>query len=119
MRSILKLYLKNTDSDLDQKKIVEIDSEHTSIMKYFNSGIYAYKNNYYYISYNPDKAELIYIRKSNFTLKVLRTIIFNSLEFENQTEYKLEIVTNIGKRTTKPKFSLKKNFWMSKIYMKS
>ena len=103
VRSILKLYLKNTDSDLDQKKIVEIDREHTSIMKYFKSGIYAYKNNYYYISYNPDKAELIYIRKSNFTLKVLRTIIFNSLESENQTEYKLEIVTNIGKRTTKPK----------------
>lgn len=103
VRSILKLYLKNIDSDLDQKKIVGIDSEHTSIMKYFKSGIYAYKNNYYYISYNSDKAELTYTRKSNFTLKVLRTIIFNSLGFENQTEYKLEIVTNIGKRTTKPK----------------
>ena len=108
IHSILKLYLKNIESDLEQKKFVEIDSKHTSVMSYFKTGIYPYKNNYYHISYNPEKSELTYIRKSNFTLNILRTIVFNSLSFENQTEYRLEIITNIGNKTTKPKILTQK-----------
>lgn len=106
--SILKLYLRNADMDLEQKKVIEIDDKHKSIMSYFKSGIYPYKNSYYRVSYNPDKAELTCVRKSNFTIKILRTIIFNSLSFENQTEYRLEVVTNIGTKTTNPKILTQK-----------
>lgn len=106
--SILKLYLNNPNADLEQKKVVQIDNKHTSVISYFKTGIYPYRNNYYHISYNSEKSELTYIRKSNFTLNILRTIIFNSLSFENQTEYRLEVVTNIGKRTTKPKILTQK-----------
>lgn len=106
--SILKLYLNNPNADLEQKKVVQIDNKHTSVMSYFKAGIYPYRNNYYHISYNSENSELTYIRKSNFTLNILRTIIFNSLSFENQTEYRLEVVTNIGKRTTKPKILTQK-----------
>lgn len=106
--SILKIYLKNTDMDLEQKKVIEIDDKHKSIMSYFKQGIYPYKNSYYYVSYNHDKAELSCVRKSNFTLKILRTIIFNSLNFENQSEYRLEIITNIGNKTTSPKILTQK-----------
>lgn len=108
IHSILKLYLNNPNADLGQKKIIQIDDKHTSVMSYFKTGIYPFKNNYYDISYNPDSSELTYVRKSNFTLNILRTIIFNSLGFENQTEYRLEVVTNIGKRTTKPKILTQK-----------
>lgn len=106
--SILKLYLNNPNADLEQKKVVQIDNKHTSVMSYFKTGIYPYRNNYYHISYNSENSELTYIRKSNFTLNILRTIIFNSLSFENQTEYRLEVVTNIGKRTTKAKILTQK-----------
>lgn len=108
VHSILKLYLNNPNADLGQKKSIQIDDKHTSVMSYFKAGIYPFKNNYYEISYNPDNSELTYTRKSNFTLNILRTIIFNSLGFENQTEYRLEVVTNIGKRTTKPKILTQK-----------
>lgn len=108
IHSILKLYLNNPNADLGQKKSIQIDDKHTSVMSYFKAGIYPFKNNYYEISYNPDNSELTYVRKSNFTLNILRTIIFNSLGFENQTEYRLEVITNIGKRTTKPKILTQK-----------
>jgi len=108
IHSILKLYLKNTESDLEQKKVIEIDNKHTSVMSYFKTGIYPFKNNYYHISYNPDNSELTYVRKSNFTLNILRTIIFNSLGFENQTEYRVEVITNIGNKTTSPKILTQK-----------
>lgn len=108
IHSILKLYIKDTNSDFEQKKIVNIGKKHGSFMEYFKNGIYSFQNNYYQISYNSESSELTYIRKSNFTINILRQVIFNTLNFENQTEYRLEVVTNIGQKTTKPKILTQK-----------
>ncbi len=38
IHSILKLYLNNPNEDLEQKKVVEIDNKHLSVMSYFKNG---------------------------------------------------------------------------------
>lgn len=100
--SILKLYLKYPNAKLDVPKIVQIKPEHANRMNNFEWGIYPYKGSYYSIKYDIEEKKLTYTRKSNFTLHVEKTVVFNSFTFENHQEYRLEICTNIGNKTTQP-----------------
>ena len=100
--SILKLYLKHTNIKMDMPATVEVKVEHKAIMEFFERGIYPYKGCYYHVKYDSDSGQLTYVKKSNFTLNVTKTVVVNTYSFENHQEYQLEIVTNIGNKTTKP-----------------
>ena len=104
--SILKLYLRRTNIKLDMPITVDVKPEHKAIMEFFERGIYPYKGCYYYVKYDPNSdagpGQLTFVKKSNFTLNVTKTVVLNTYSFENHQEYQLEIVTNIGNKTTKP-----------------
>ena len=100
--SVLKLYLKHTNIKMDMPVSVEVKADHKAIMEFFERGIYPYKGCYYYVKYDSDSGQLTYVKKSNFTLNVTKTVVVNTYSFENHQEYQLEIVTNIGNKTTKP-----------------
>lgn len=112
--SILKIYLKRTNTKLEMPISVDVKPENKEIMDFFEKGIYPYKGNFYLVSYNPDENKLTYVRKSNFVLKIPRTIVFNTSGFENKTEYRLEVVTQIGSKTTTPKILTQKDLLDSK-----
>ena len=103
IQSVLKIYLKFTDLNLDTPKTVVIEDEHAKLLNYIENGIYRFNNNYYEIKYNAKKQVLTYTRKSNFSINILRTVVFNTLNFENIQEHKLEIVTNIDNKVSMPK----------------
>lgn len=103
IQSVLKIYLKFTDLNLDTPKTVAIEDEHAKLLNYIENGIYRFNNNYYEIKYNAKKQTLTYTRKSNFSINILRTVVFNTLNFENIQEHKLEIVTNIANKVSMPK----------------
>lgn len=100
--SVLKLYLRHTNIKMDMPVTVEVKAEHKAIMEFFERGIYPFKGCYYYVKYDSDSGQLTYVKKSNFTLNVTKTVVVNTYSFENHQEYQLEIVTNIGNKITKP-----------------
>lgn len=100
--SVLKLYLRHTNIKMDMPVTVEVKAEHKAIMEFFERGIYPFKGCYYYVKYDSDSGQLTYVKKTNFTLSVTKTVVVNTYSFENHQEYQLEIVTNIGNKTTKP-----------------
>lgn len=100
--SVLKLYLRHTNIKMDMPVTVEVKAEHKAIMEFFERGIYPFKGCYYYVKYDSDSGQLTYVKKTNFTLNVTKTVVVNTYSFENHQEYQLEIVTNIGNKTTKP-----------------
>ncbi len=100
--SVLKLYLRHTNIKMDMPVTVEVKAEHKAIMEFFERGIYPYKGCYYYVKYDSDSGQLTYVKKSNFSLNVTKTVVNNTYSFENHQEYQLEIVTKIGNKITKP-----------------
>lgn len=100
--SVLKLYLRHTNIKMDIPVTVDIKPERKAIMDFFERGIYPFKGCYYHVKYDSDSGQLTYVKKSNFTLNVTKTVVVNTYSFENHQEYQLEIVTNIGNKTTKP-----------------
>ena len=102
LNSLLKIYIKNPNTKLNQTKQVKIKPEHSSKIGFIETGIYPYKNNYYLIRFDKEENELIYVRKSNFTIDITRKIIAQSLSFGQQSEYKIELTTHIGNKTTVP-----------------
>ncbi len=101
IHSILKLYVKNINIPLNKVYTAEISTEHLKFLEFLPEGISPFRNCYFHISYNPEEGQLWYKRKSNFTIDIIRTVVFNTLGHENRQEYKLEITTNIGEHTTK------------------
>lgn len=106
--SILKLYLKHPNIKLDIPVVVDVLPEHTAIMEFFEQGIYPYKGSYFYVKYDSADKKLTYVRKSNFTLEIPKTVAFNSFRFDNQKEYRLEVVSKIGNKTSNPKILTQK-----------
>lgn len=101
VHSVLKFYVKNIDTPLNNTCKAEILPEHIKLLEFLPEGILSYRNCYFHVRYNPDENILWYKKKSNFTLNIVRTVVFNTLSHENIQEYKLEIITNIGEHTTK------------------
>jgi len=99
--SVLKFYIKHVDVPLNKRLKAEISPEHADILEFLPEGIYAYRNCYFNVRYDQEKCVVAYRRKSNFTINILRTVIFNTFGHENRQEYKLEITTNVGDKTTK------------------
>lgn len=101
IHSVLKLYVKNTDMPLNKTCKAEILPEHQKFLEFLPDGILSFGNHYFKVRYAPDENTLYYKRKSNFTLNIVRTVVFNTLGHESKQEYKLEITTNLGEHTTK------------------
>ncbi len=106
--SILKLYLKHTNIKLDRPVTVNVLPEHKTIMEFFEQGIYPYKDSYFYVKYDSENGTLTYVRKSNFVLEISRTVALNTFRFNNQKEYRLEVITKIGNKTSNPKILTQK-----------
>lgn len=101
MDSIIKMYIKYTDVPLNKPYSTGILPEHKNFLEFLPEGIYPFKNCYFQVQFDSKEDSLYYQRKSNFTLNIIRTVVFNTLSHESRQEYKLEIVTNIGENTTK------------------
>lgn len=101
IHSILKLYVTNIDIPLNKTCKIEISPEHVKFLEFLPEGLLSFGNCCFHVRYNSDENVLCYKRKSNFTVNVGRTVVFNTFGHENRQEYKLEITTNIGEHTTK------------------
>lgn len=102
VHSLLKKYIKFTNSKLNLTKYAEVDEGDTDKLIYFEPGIYAHQGCYYSIKYDSENKKLLYARKSNFTIEITRKIVSKFFAFGYNNEYKLEIVTHLGEKTTVP-----------------